>query len=62
MSLHSRNSTDDWPTFLPEIHLHLEHLEVVRDAGLDLAPHPLSRPLLEAAEFFVDIHDDDDPV
>lgn len=45
-------------TFLSKAHLYLQRFEVVRDACLDLPTHSFSRPLLESAELFVDIHID----
>ena len=38
-------------TILPEIHLHLEALELVGRRRLRLAAHPFAGPLLEPVEF-----------
>ena len=43
-------------TLLPQTHLYLQRLEVIRDIGFDLPTHSLPRPLLETTELFVDIH------
>ena len=43
-------------TFVPQGHLDLQRLEIVRDIGFGLSTHPLTRPLLEAIELFVDVH------
>lgn len=43
-------------TFMPQIHLDLQRFEVLRRVRLCLSAHLLARPLLEAAEFLVDIH------
>jgi hypothetical protein len=43
-------------TLLPQVHLHLQRLEVVRDIRLDLLAHALVGPLLEAIELLVHIH------
>jgi len=41
---------------MSQSHFDLQGLEVIRDIGLDFSTHPLSCPLLEAAELLVDIH------
>ena len=43
-------------TLLPQTHLYLQRLEVIRDIGFDLPTHSLPRPLLETTELLVDIH------
>jgi len=43
-------------TLLSQGHLDLEHLEVLRGVGLDLAAHALATPLLEAVELLIDVH------
>lgn len=43
-------------TLLSQGHLDLEHLEVLRGVGLDLAAHALATPLLEAIELLIDVH------
>jgi hypothetical protein len=45
-------------TFVAQVHLHLQSLEVFRCVGPGLPAHLLARPLLEAIEFSVDIHGD----
>ena len=45
-------------TFMAETHFHFKGLELLRHIGLGLAAHPLPRPLLEAVELLVDVHDD----
>jgi hypothetical protein len=44
-------------TLMAQVHFHLQSFEVVGEARLGLIAHLLSRPLLEAAELLVDIHD-----
>lgn len=41
---------------MPQSYLHLQRLEVVRDARFGFAAHSLARPLLEAIELLIDIH------
>lgn len=49
-------------TFLPQTHFYLKRFEVIRNTGLDFSSHSLTSPLLESAELFVDVHDEDNYV
>lgn len=44
-------------TFMAQVHLHLEGLELVGQARTGFCAHLLVCPLLEAVEFLVDVHD-----
>ena len=44
-------------TFMTTLHLLLQRLEIIRHASLHLSTHPLSRPLFEATEFPIHVHD-----
>jgi hypothetical protein len=46
-------------TLVSELHFHLQCAKFVGDACLGPSAHLLARPLLDAVEFLVDIHDDD---
>ena len=43
-------------TFLPQAHLYLQGLKVIRDICFGLSAHSFARPLLEAIQLLVDIH------
>jgi hypothetical protein len=43
-------------TLVPQVHLHLQGLEVVGERGAGLCAHLLVGPLLQAIEFLVDVH------
>jgi len=43
-------------TLMSQIHLHLERLEFVGEAGTGLCAHLFVGPLLETVELLVDIH------
>lgn len=42
---------------MAQVHLHLERLELVRQAGAGFGAHLLVCPLLQTVEFLVDVHD-----
>jgi hypothetical protein len=44
-------------TFVPQLHLHLQRLKIVRDVSLNFTTHSFTSPLLEAVKLLVDIHD-----
>ena len=44
-------------TFMTQVHLYLERLELVGQAGAGLCAHLFVCPLLQAVEFLVDVHD-----
>jgi hypothetical protein len=41
---------------MAQVHFELEGLELLRSAGAGFGAHFLAGPLLEAAEFLVDVH------
>lgn len=43
-------------TFMAQVHLYLECLELFGEAGAGLGTHLLVGPLLQAVEFLVDVH------
>jgi hypothetical protein len=45
------------PTFMAQVHLDLEGLELFGQAGAGLCAHLLVCPLLQTVEFLVDVHD-----
>lgn len=44
-------------TIVPQVHLHLQGLELVGQASAGLCAHLLVGPLLQAIEFLGDVHD-----
>jgi len=43
-------------TILPQLHLHLQALELVGRVRLHLSTHAFATPLLQAVELLVDYH------
>lgn len=58
MSVLTRGTPDTrrMHTFMSQLHLQLESLELVGRSSLDLLAHSLVRPLLHAVESLADIH------
>lgn len=44
-------------TLMTQVHFHFERLELVGETSTGLCAHLLVRPLLQAVEFLVDVHD-----